>query len=211
MPRKSFRTLSNALRAQPRDSMGASREAVQRLIATSPVRRTHGTVSANPPFTRRDDPPSQLPPGALPPQMEPRLTRRQWWSVNKWAILVPVIAVLVVAGLWAAETVPLVSTTQSFSVAIPLTHPAGYNQFFGQAFLGRSEGGTLTGTFWAPSGTVMILELHFGSDSFSSNNSTGSFHLSVAGHLAIGYVFVETSAATTVYVNGTQTYLVPLI
>ena len=161
------------------------------------------------------DPSIQLPPGALPPHREPRprLTLRQWWYVNRWVILVPLVTVVAIAGYWAAETVPVISTTHRFAVTILPTQVGNDSEYFwGFAFFGDYQGGTLSGTYWAPNGTDMHIAVTFGSETMQSNNSTGSFHFSSGGQDASGYAFVQMYySATNVYLNATQSYLVPLI
>jgi hypothetical protein len=168
-------------------------------------------VSAKPPHPSEVDPELEPPPWARRPRTEPRLTLRQWWYVNRWVILVPLIIVMVIAGFWAAANVPVISTTHSFAVSFAPGKVANYPVYDGVTVFGDFRGGTLSGTFWAPKGTVMQAEVYFGSETFSSNNSSGSFHLHSSDNAASGILFVETNTATTVYVNGTQSYLVPLL
>jgi len=71
-------------------------------------------VSSDPSSTQARDPSVQLPAGALPPKRPPKLTRREWWYVNKWVVIVlSGIAVLFVVN-WVAGNVPLVSVSHTF-------------------------------------------------------------------------------------------------
>jgi hypothetical protein len=173
-------------------------------------------VAANPPYAKLDVSPVPLERDPTPPPREPRKPRhslRVWWYVNRWVILVPIITVLAIGAYWAAETVPVISTSHSFGVIVSPTQVPGYPEvFLASMVFGEFQGGTLSGTFWAPDGTDMHIAVSFGSESLQSNNSSGSFHFSSSNQYASGYVFVETYySATKVYLNGTQSYLVPLM
>jgi len=81
-------------------------------------------VSSNPSATRASDPSVQLPPGALPPKWPPRLTRQQWWYVNKPLIVGLVGAVAFLLAAWAIYNVPIVSATDSFDgPLVTAAHP----------------------------------------------------------------------------------------
>ena len=71
-------------------------------------------MASNPPAPSGSDPSVRLPPGALPPKWPPKLTRQQWWYVNKPLIvgLIGVVAFIIAA--WTIYNVPIVSTTDSF-------------------------------------------------------------------------------------------------
>jgi hypothetical protein len=149
-----------------------------------------------------------------PPRRDWRPMRwhpKEWWRRNRALVLGTVIVIAVIAGIWAAETVPVVSTSLSFAITVPLSKVPDYQIYIGSAFFGGSAGGTVSGTVWAPAGTVETLRIVFGSDSLWLNASSGNFHLTSNEKYANGWVWVETFVPTTIYVNGTQSYLVPLI
>jgi hypothetical protein len=75
----------------------------------------------------------------------------------------------------------------------------------------QGSGGTFSGTFSDPSGTPIWLLVSFGWAACFSLNATGSFLLSSLGSLPAGIITVQSPVPTTVYVNGTYSYLAPLV
>jgi len=128
-------------------------------------------------------------------------------------VVVLAVLVAVVGGLWAVTTVPVVSMDHHYRFAIvPYRIPysttyTGVSQLVVNSML---NGGTLSGTYWTPTGTTIHFWAGYGPTLFQSNNSSGSFHLTEpSGPETADFWFVEDSPAT-VYVNGTLSCLVPL-
>jgi hypothetical protein len=169
-------------------------------------------VAGNQSYLKRTEPSVELPPGTLPPPMKPRLTRRQWWYVNKWVILVPVIFVVVIVGLWAAETVPVVPNTQTFTLtAAPALIAHTASDYEWEYSLLMAHGGSVSGSYFAPSGDQVQFHAVLGSDNVSSTTSTGSFHLSTGSTVAAVLFVIFAGTPATIYVNGTISSTVPLI
>lgn len=171
-------------------------------------------MTASPTYRTAMDPSIELPSGALPPPVEPRprLTLRQWWYVNKWVVVAIIVVFGVLPGLWAAESVPVISTTHDFHLAIPTQQIPYTIEYFAWAWIDQNHGGTLSGTFWAPNSTVLSFYATIGSSSYNVQNvSSGNFHVVTNCNTCDGNFLVYTYGPVTVYVNGTNSFLAPLI
>lgn len=171
-------------------------------------------MTASPTHRPETDSSIQLPSGALPPPVEPRvrLTRGQWWYVNKWVVVAIIVVFGVLPGLWAASSVPVISTTHSFHISTPTQQLPSTSEYFAWVWIDQNHGGTLSGTFWAPNSTVMSFFAMIGSSSYALQNvSSGSFHVSTDCNTCDGNFLVYTLEPVTVYVNGTNSFLAPLI
>ena len=132
--------------------------------------------------------------------------------MNRWVVLVPTIVVVVLVGLWAAENLPFIPNTQSFRLTahpypIPYTNNSTYQWV---DLLAMPHGGTASGTYWVPNGTL-IQFLAAASDFYQSTNSSGSFHVG-GGNSPDALTFsIILYSRTTVYINGTISCLMPLI
>ena len=88
--------------------------AFQKIIRPSRLARPERPVSASPSSPNEGDPSLQLPQGALPPKWPRKLTRQEWWYVNKPLIVALTGLVAFLVALWVINNVPIVSVTNSF-------------------------------------------------------------------------------------------------
>ena len=169
-------------------------------------------MGATPSSSAQGDPSIQLPPGALPPPMEPRLTWRQWWKNGNGMLILSIIAAVgFVVGLWAAENVPVLPGTQNFHTkAVPFQ--IEYTEMYQwSGSIPADHGGSVTATYWSPPGAVVNFQAGFGTETYLSNSSSGSFHLQAGNSPDFLTIFLTSDSPATVYINGTFSYVAPLI
>ena len=143
-----------------------------------------------------------------------RARRREWWHVNGWFLIAVVLVICFWPVLDALETVPAIPDTQHFQlVAKPFlvgNTPTGPDyQWFGYA--SAQYGGTMSGSYWAPSGVSLSIVVGYGSGTYRSSNSSGIFELSTGNSLATMQVIFESSSPAPIYLNATNAYLAPIL
>jgi len=169
-------------------------------------------VSAQPSNPEGPEATPGLPAGALPPPIRPRLTRQQWWYVNKWVILVPVIIVVLLAGLWVAQTVPIVTYHDSVgNKVVPALMQGTITDYQAWYSLTSIYRATAAGTYWAPAGDLVEFAATGTSTYYSNNTSSGSFHVNLGGPPGDGLLLFIALTGATIYLNYTVTYVGPLI
>lgn len=154
---------------------------------------------------------AQRPAGSFSPRDNRSPWLRTWWQANRWLVAFLLIAAAAYGGLWAAQTIPIVSKSLSIAVTLHVNRPVSSQQYSATTQIGSASGGTLTGSYWTPNGTELSFVMVFGNSWFESGGSSASFQTTAGISGAAAIVVIDTNAPLTVFINCTQTYESTLI